>query len=182
MSMLHPVRFWAMPIWPRITHNISWINTFTNPSTLLSSPYRPQRNTCILYAQLLDGGQYQPLDIESSRPCVAARLHRYVMLLFYNLAGRPHSPLPLTHSLSLPLSLSHTLSVHSNRVDILEKHRHFTHKHARLSSAVFLINVVRVLCNKLHPGTAQLAPLALQKALRATLILVNIDRYSVAKS
>lgn len=40
-------------------------------------------------------------------------------------------------------------------------------------SAVFLINVVRVLCNKLHPGTAQLAPLALQKALRATLILVS---------
>lgn len=43
------------------------------------------------------------------------------------------------------------------------------------SNPVFLINVVRVLCNKLHPGTAQLAPLALQKALRATLILVNID-------
>lgn len=38
---------------------------------------------------------------------------------------------------------------------------------------VFLVNVVRVLCNKLHPGTAQLAPLALQKALRATLILVS---------
>lgn len=41
-----------------------------------------------------------------------------------------------------------------------------------LASIVFLINVVRVLCNKLHPGTAQLAPLALRKALRATLILV----------
>lgn len=39
--------------------------------------------------------------------------------------------------------------------------------------AVFLVNVVRVLCNKLHPGTAQLAPMALQKALRATLILVS---------
>lgn len=39
---------------------------------------------------------------------------------------------------------------------------------------VFLVNVVRVLCNKLHPGTAQLAPLALQKALRATLILVPL--------
>lgn len=38
---------------------------------------------------------------------------------------------------------------------------------------VFLVNVVRVLCNKLHPGTAQLAPIALQKALRATLILVG---------
>ncbi|KAG4079695.1 hypothetical protein HA402_009081 [Bradysia odoriphaga] len=39
---------------------------------------------------------------------------------------------------------------------------------------VFLVNVVRVLCNKLHPGTAQLAPMALQKALRATLILVPL--------
>ncbi|KAJ6626434.1 Calcitonin receptor, partial [Pseudolycoriella hygida] len=43
-----------------------------------------------------------------------------------------------------------------------------------LASIVFLVNVVRVLCNKLHPGTAQLAPMALQKALRATLILVPL--------
>lgn len=38
MSMLHPVPFRAVPIWPRITHNISSIHTFHNPPTLLSSP------------------------------------------------------------------------------------------------------------------------------------------------
>lgn len=37
---------------------------------------------------------------------------------------------------------------------------------------VFLINVVRVLLTKLHPCSANPAPLALKKAVRATLILV----------
>lgn len=55
-----------------------------------------------------------------------------------------------------------------------------SYSHTSFDPAVFLINVVRVLCNKLHPGTAQLAPLALQKALRATMILVSKPALSLS--
>ncbi|XP_055389094.1 calcitonin gene-related peptide type 1 receptor isoform X2 [Condylostylus longicornis] len=41
-------------------------------------------------------------------------------------------------------------------------------------SFVFLINVVRVLVKKLHPCSAQPAPLAIRKAVRATIILVPL--------
>ncbi|CAO1441006.1 unnamed protein product, partial [Diamesa tonsa] len=43
-----------------------------------------------------------------------------------------------------------------------------------ISSIVFLINVVRVLLTKLHPCSANPAPLALKKAVRATLILIPL--------
>ncbi|XP_055698643.1 calcitonin receptor isoform X2 [Phlebotomus papatasi] len=43
-----------------------------------------------------------------------------------------------------------------------------------IASMVFLINVVRVLLTKLHPCSAQPAPLGLRKAVRATLILVPL--------
>lgn len=43
-----------------------------------------------------------------------------------------------------------------------------------LNFSVFLVNVVRVLLTKLHPNSAQPAPLALRKAARATLILVPL--------
>lgn len=48
---------------------------------------------------------------------------------------------------------------------------------------VFLINVVRVLLTKLHPCSANPAPLALKKAVRATLILVILTNHlSVIKN
>lgn len=40
--------------------------------------------------------------------------------------------------------------------------------------AVFLINVLRVIVRKLHPQSAQPAPLAIRKAVRATIILVPL--------
>lgn len=40
-------------------------------------------------------------------------------------------------------------------------------------SAIFLINIVRVLITKLHPKSHNPAPLAVKKAVRATLILVG---------
>lgn len=40
--------------------------------------------------------------------------------------------------------------------------------------SVFLINVVRILLTKLHPSSDKPAPLALRKAVRATLILVPL--------
>lgn len=40
-------------------------------------------------------------------------------------------------------------------------------------SAVFLVNIVRVLITKLHPKSVNPAPLAIKKAVRATLILVR---------
>ncbi|GAB0086847.1 calcitonin gene-related peptide type 1 receptor [Sergentomyia squamirostris] len=43
-----------------------------------------------------------------------------------------------------------------------------------IASMVFLINVVRVLLTKLHPCSAQPAPVGLRKAVRATLILVPL--------
>lgn len=42
-------------------------------------------------------------------------------------------------------------------------------------STVFLINIVRVLMMKLHPKSATPAPLAIKKAVRATLILVRLE-------
>lgn len=44
----------------------------------------------------------------------------------------------------------------------------------RVISAVFLINVLRVIVRKLHPQSAQPAPLAIRKAVRATIILVPL--------
>lgn len=41
-------------------------------------------------------------------------------------------------------------------------------------SKVFLINVLRVIVRKLHPQSAQPAPLAIRKAVRATIILVRV--------
>lgn len=40
--------------------------------------------------------------------------------------------------------------------------------------SVFLINVLRVIVRKLHPQSAQPAPLAIRKAVRATIILVCV--------
>lgn len=45
--------------------------------------------------------------------------------------------------------------------------------------SVILINVVRVLLTKLHPWSAQPAPVALKKATRATLILVEDIQISI---
>lgn len=42
--------------------------------------------------------------------------------------------------------------------------------------SVFLINVLRVIVRKLHPQSAQPAPLAIRKAVRATIILVRYIR------
>lgn len=42
-------------------------------------------------------------------------------------------------------------------------------------STIFLINIVRVLITKLHPKSASPAPLAIKKAVRATLILVMFN-------
>lgn len=42
-----------------------------------------------------------------------------------------------------------------------------------ICSSIFLINIVRVLITKLHPKSSQPAPLAVKKAVRATLILVR---------
>lgn len=39
---------------------------------------------------------------------------------------------------------------------------------------VFLINVLRVIVRKLHPQSAQPAPLAIRKAVRATIILIPL--------
>lgn len=41
-----------------------------------------------------------------------------------------------------------------------------------ICSLVFLVNIVRVLITKLHPKSLKPAPLAIKKAVRATLILV----------
>ncbi|XP_011176787.2 calcitonin gene-related peptide type 1 receptor [Zeugodacus cucurbitae] len=43
-----------------------------------------------------------------------------------------------------------------------------------LASFVFLINVLRVIVRKLHPQSAQPAPLAIRKAVRATIILIPL--------
>ncbi|EDV47255.2 calcitonin gene-related peptide type 1 receptor [Drosophila erecta] len=43
-----------------------------------------------------------------------------------------------------------------------------------LASFIFLINVLRVIVRKLHPQSAQPAPLAIRKAVRATIILVPL--------
>ncbi|XP_061401035.1 calcitonin receptor-like, partial [Musca vetustissima] len=43
-----------------------------------------------------------------------------------------------------------------------------------VSSFFFLINVLRVIVRKLHPQSAQPAPLAIRKAVRATIILVPL--------
>ncbi|XP_055915741.1 calcitonin gene-related peptide type 1 receptor [Eupeodes corollae] len=43
-----------------------------------------------------------------------------------------------------------------------------------MSSFVFLINVLRVIVRKLHPKSAQPAPLAIRKAARATVILIPL--------
>ncbi|EDW82153.1 uncharacterized protein Dwil_GK25280 [Drosophila willistoni] len=43
-----------------------------------------------------------------------------------------------------------------------------------LASFIFLINVLRVIVHKLHPQSAQPAPLAIRKAVRATIILVPL--------
>lgn len=43
-----------------------------------------------------------------------------------------------------------------------------------LCSMIFLINIVRVLITKLHPKSMSPAPLAIKKAVRATLILVSV--------
>lgn len=45
-----------------------------------------------------------------------------------------------------------------------------------LCSAIFLINIVRVLITKLHPKSVSPAPLAIKKAVRATLILVKAEK------
>lgn len=42
-----------------------------------------------------------------------------------------------------------------------------------ICSTVFLINIVRVVITKLHPKSETPAPLAIKKAVRATLILVS---------
>ena len=42
-----------------------------------------------------------------------------------------------------------------------------------ICSLIFLINIVRVLMTKLHPKSTNPAPLAIKKAVRATLILVR---------
>lgn len=44
-----------------------------------------------------------------------------------------------------------------------------------LCSAIFLINIVRVLITKLHPKSVSPAPIAIKKAVRATLILVTAE-------
>lgn len=101
-------------------------------------------------------------------PVLASLLASIGIILLFRFIIQHHTP-------TLPLSFCLYSSVNSPNTQppqISNK----TYARAHATSAVFLINVVRVLCNKLHPGTAQLAPLALQKALRATLILVNIDR------
>lgn len=44
-----------------------------------------------------------------------------------------------------------------------------------ICSTIFLINIVRVLLTKLHPKSVNPAPLAIKKAVRATLILVKSE-------
>lgn len=43
-----------------------------------------------------------------------------------------------------------------------------------ICSTVFLVNIVRVLITKLHPKSVKPAPLAIKKAVRATLILIPL--------
>lgn len=43
-----------------------------------------------------------------------------------------------------------------------------------ICSTIFLVNIVRVLITKLHPKSTNPAPIAIKKAVRATLILVRL--------